>query len=256
MSSFPKAILFDLDDTIISAYGRPDVAWLEVCTELADIIAPLTPVQVAASVARYAQTFWADPDRHRQWRQDIKSARREVVRGAMLQMAADGHATFAADVTTHLADRFSAYRDEQMFLFPDAHATLDALRSMGILLALITNGDGPGQRRKIERFELAHRFHHIQIEGERGFGKPDERAYRFALETLDAGIHESWIVGDNLEWEVAVPQRLGIFAVWYDHLGQGLPADVQARPDATIRKLTELRDKLGCRGPDPGAQTV
>ena len=28
---------------------------------------------------------------------------------------------------------------------------------------------------KVARFALTHRFDHIQIEGEHGFGKPDER---------------------------------------------------------------------------------
>ena len=30
MTRLPRAILFDLDDTIISAYGRPERAWAAV----------------------------------------------------------------------------------------------------------------------------------------------------------------------------------------------------------------------------------
>ena len=37
------------------------------------------------------------------------------------------------------------------------------------------------QRGKIDRFDLARRFDHIQIEGEHGFGKPEERAYTGTL---------------------------------------------------------------------------
>jgi putative hydrolase of the HAD superfamily len=48
------------------------------------------------------------------------------------------------------------------------------------------------------------------------------------------------MVGDNLEWEVAGPQRLGILGIWHDHLGDGLPADALARPDRIIRSLAEL----------------
>ena len=51
-------------------------------------------------------------------------------------------------------------------------------------LALVTNGAAETQRAKIERFELAHRFHHIQIEGEFGQGKPELAVYRHALERL------------------------------------------------------------------------
>jgi putative hydrolase of the HAD superfamily len=48
------------------------------------------------------------------------------------------------------------------------------------------------------------------------------------------------MVGDHLEWEVAAPQRLGIYAVWHDHLGDGLPAGTTVRPDRIIRNLSEL----------------
>jgi putative hydrolase of the HAD superfamily len=48
------------------------------------------------------------------------------------------------------------------------------------------------------------------------------------------------MIGDNLEWEVEVPQRLGIYAIWIDAHGVGLPADSSIRPDRIIHSLTEL----------------
>ena len=96
------------------------------------------------------------------------------------------------------------------------------------------------------RFGLASFFDSILIEGEVGFGKPDERVYRLALEALDTPAGDSWMVGDNLEWDVAQPQRLGIFAVWVDGAGKGLPAvDNTVRPDRVIRKLSDLKNELG-----------
>ncbi len=83
-------------------------------------------------------------------------------------------------------------------------------------LALITNGAAEPQRAKVIRFALEHRFDHIQIEGEHGFGKPEERAYTHAMAALGVGPRETWMVGDNLEWEVVAPQRLGIHAIWHD----------------------------------------
>ncbi len=127
-----------------------------------------------------------------------------------------------------------------MFLFDGAHDVVDWFRVRGVKLALVTNGTSAAQRAKIERFDLEHRFHHIQIEGEHGFGKPEERAYRHALASLGAAPHEAWMVGDNLEWEVVAPQRLGIHAIWHDALGRGLPQDTQAKPDRIIRSLLEL----------------
>jgi putative hydrolase of the HAD superfamily len=107
-------------------------------------------------------------------------------------------------------------------------------------MALVTNGDGTAQRSKIDRFDLVGRFNHIQIEGEVGFGKPDPQAYLHAMETLGVGPSETWMVGDNLEWEVAAPQRLGIYSIWRDRAGEGLPAGCAIRPDRIITSITQL----------------
>jgi putative hydrolase of the HAD superfamily len=236
----PRAILFDLDDTILSAYARPELAWPAVAAGFAAELAPLPQDALIATTLDIASAFWADTAHHAYWRQRLAEARRVIVADAFACLAAAGHTVPNIDVAHRLADRFSAYREEQMFLFPDAHAVIDALRAAGVRLALVTNGAAEIQRGKIGRFELTHRFDHIQIEGEHGFGKPDERAYRHAMQALDVGPSDTWMVGDNLEWEVAAPQRLGIHAIWHDPTGQGLPPDCPIRPDRVIRRLTEL----------------
>jgi putative hydrolase of the HAD superfamily len=236
----PRAILFDLDDTIISAYSQPAMAWNAVATELAHELAPMSVEQSVQAIMAFAERYWADSGRASTGRLDLRRARREIVSGALARIATEGHPSVAADVALRLADRFSDYRVEQMRLFPGAHETIDTLKAHGVKLALVTNGDAQGQRAKIARFELASRFDHIQIEGEAGFGKPDERAYLHALQALQVSASDSWMVGDNLEWEVVAPQQLGIFAIWHDALDQGLPADSAVRPDRTIRTLSEL----------------
>jgi putative hydrolase of the HAD superfamily len=231
-------MLIDMDDTILSAYGRPGIAWNNVTQEFAGELAPLPPQQVAAAILDSARKFW--PKAEAEWRLKLAEARHEIVKSGFSALAAAGHTAPSMDLAIRLADRFTAYREEQTFVFPGAHDAIDALRVYGVKLALITNGAADIQRAKIERFELMHRFDHIQIEGEHGFGKPDERAYRHAMAALGVTAAETWMVGDNLEWEVEVPQRLGIYAIWIDAHGQGLPADSRVKPDRIIRSLTEL----------------
>ena len=238
MTQLPRAMLIDMDDTILSAYGRPDIAWNNVATEFASELAPLSPQQVAAAIADSARTFWASAAA--EWRLKLTEARHEVVRGGFSALAASGHPALPSDLATRMADRFTAYREEEMFIFPGAHEAIDALKAHGVKLALVTNGAAGIQRAKVERFALTHRFDHIQIEGEHGFGKPDERAYLHAMQVLGVTAPETWMVGDNLEWEVEVPQRLGIYAIWIDVHGEGLPAESTVKPDRIIRSLTEL----------------
>jgi putative hydrolase of the HAD superfamily len=236
MTRLPRAMLIDMDDTILSAYARPELAWNAVAGEFAGELAPLPPEQVAAAIVESGRKFWATAEPA--WRLKLTEARQKIVRGGFSALAEAGHLT--SDLVRRLADRFNAYREEQMFVFPGAHDAIDAFKERGIKLALITNGAADTQRAKIERFALAHRFDHIQIEGEHGFGKPEEKAYLHAMETLGVTAPDTWMIGDNLEWEVEAPQRLGIYAIWIDVHGQGLPAESTIKPDRIIRSLTEL----------------
>jgi putative hydrolase of the HAD superfamily len=238
MTELPRAMLIDMDDTILSAYARPEIAWNIVATEFAGELGPLSPQQVAAAIVDSGRKFWSVAGA--EWRLKLDEARHEVVRGGFATLAGAGGAALPVDLAIRLADRFTAYRDEQMFVFPGAHDAIDALKARGVKLALVTNGAAEPQRAKVERFALAHRFDHIQIEGEHGFGKPEERAYWHAMDALGVTAGETWMVGDNLEWEVEVPQRLGIYAIWIDVHGDGLPEGSTVKPDRIIRSLTEL----------------
>ena len=59
---------------------------------------------------------------------------------------------------------------------------------------------------------------------------------------LNVAATETWMVGDNIDWEVIAPQKLGIFSIWRDPRGYGiLPEGTLAKPDRIIRKLSELK---------------
>ncbi len=234
MEPLPKAILFDLDDTILSL-GSPKACWQRVCEGFADRLNGMKSDAMLAVILEMSVWYWSDPERHRRGRLDLTLARREVVAGAFQKMGLED-----AALANEIADTFNVAREAGACLFPDAIDTLDRIRKRGVLMALITNGGSEIQRGKIERFGLAPFFDLIQIEGELGFGKPDERAYRHALAALGVRPEETWMVGDNLEWEVVAPQRLGISAVWHDWQGTGLPEGSPVRPDRIIGTLAEL----------------
>jgi putative hydrolase of the HAD superfamily len=241
MPKLPTAILLDLDDTILAAFGQAQDQWQRVIAEHAERLAPHAPDEVIAAIQAYSRHLWADQARHKHWRHRIGEARRHIVASACTELAgAAGHSPPTLDLCHEIADRFQEIHDAELRMFPDAHETLDRLKELGVKLALVTNGAAAPQRAKVVRFALEHRFDHIQIEGEHGFGKPEEEAYIHALASLGVEAHETWMVGDNLEWEVVAPQRLGIFAIWYDGYGAGLPPGSPIRPDRIIRSLPEL----------------
>jgi len=238
--TLPRAILFDLDDTLLVAFGPAQSQWRRTIAAFADRLGPIEAGAVAAAITVASTDLWADPGRHRYWRHRIDEARRTIVAAAFAALAAEGHPVPPQAIGDAMARAYNALHDEELAMFPDAHETLDELKVRGVKLALITNGAAEPQRAKVVRFALEHRFDHIQIEGEHGFGKPEERAYTHAMGVLGVGAHETWMVGDNLEWEVAGPQRLGIHAIWHDGYGVGLPPGCAIKPDRIIRRLREL----------------
>jgi putative hydrolase of the HAD superfamily len=239
----PAAILIDLDDTILSSLGGQREAWSEVLAAFDGRFGDHDHATLHEGMLAASRSLWEDADSHREWRQDIRAARRELVRRAFAELALDDTA-----LGHELADAFSDHRDEAMFLFPGAVDALEALRQRGIPLALITNGGAQAQRAKIERFDLARHFDHILVEGEFGRGKPEPEVFHHLMACFGSSPETTWVVGDNLEWEVLAPQKLGMHAIWCDAHRRGLPPDCAIVPDRIIHELAELLEELDEHG--------
>jgi putative hydrolase of the HAD superfamily len=231
----PAAILFDLDDTLLNDSGATHDCWAMACNTYAPRLGSVSAVELHAAIDAYRRWYWDDPDRHRQGRLDLQQARRHIVTTAVQRLGFN-----APEIACQLADYHTLLRDEAMALFPQTLAVLQRTQESGIRAALITNGNAAPQRQKIDRFGLGHFFQTIVIEGEYGSGKPDPDVYRFALNQLSLEPTQAWMVGDNLEWDVAAPQRLGIYGIWNDIAGRGLPADSAVQPDRIINGIGEL----------------
>ena len=235
MSRCPVAILFDLDDTLISFEGVSDRAWEKCCGNFADTHRLCSKDVLLHTIHAKRKWYWSDPQRHKAGRENLRQARRDIVRLAFADLGIAGIALADA-----LADRYSDYQNELICLFPHTIKTLDGLRSSGVRMGLITNGPSQGQRAKLKRFSLTEYFEIISIDQEIGFGKPDVRVYRHALELLRLTSDEVWMVGDNLIWDVQAPQSLGIHSVWHDYKKNGLPANAIVVPDQIITDISQL----------------
>ncbi|MBA3871843.1 MAG: HAD family hydrolase [Chloroflexota bacterium] len=231
----PAAILFDMDDTILDDTSGGPACWQEACNHNSAQLKQIMPEQLCDSILKQASWFWSDVERHRIGRLDLTQARREIAIGAFRQ-----HGIEDFTIAHAIADFYTAKREQLIQPFAGALDTLQHLKDQNIRLVLITNGNGEAQRRKIDRFNLQRFFESILIEGEFGVGKPDERIYRHALTQLDLPPSAVWMVGDNLEWDVGAPQRLGISGIWNDFKASGLSPSATVRPDRIIQAITEL----------------
>ena len=180
--NLPGALLLDLDDTILDSYSDPDEAWLQLCHEFAASLGTVTPRELHAAVMSARDWLWDDSERARRGRLDLPQARRDIVLRAFASLDVPD-----SPIAGRMADRYTTIREEAVRPFPGAIDTLRRLSETGIRLGLITNGAADMQRGKVHRFALGGFFEHIQVEEELGVGKPDEQAFRHALDALGVG---------------------------------------------------------------------
>jgi len=229
-------MLLDLDDTILDDSGNVGNCWRDACLDHRSELGDLDPGSLYQSVERTREWFWSDPERHREGRLDLDVARREVARLALAHCGIEN-----TDLAANIADSYRSRRDLGIQPFPGAMETVRWLREGGCRMALLTNGSAEGQRSKVTRFQLEELFDAILIEGELGYGKPDARVYRLALEKLGVRADETSMVGDSLECDVGGPQKVGIDGIWIDIRGEGLPLQYNIHPNRIIRRLSNLR---------------
>ena len=231
----PKAILIDLDDTIIDDDAVYEKAWQGVFEKPAFQECEFDITKLRSIIKETGDWYYSDPERLRRARQSLPAARREVVSISLSSLGIDD-----PELARKLADSYGTEKEKAIFVYPGAIETIRHFKNHGILLALVTNGSSEFQRRKIERFGLTPYFDYILIEGELGIGKPDERLFRHALDQLKVDPSEVWMVGDRLEHDIGGAQSVGIYAIWVDWRGEGLPKSSDVQPDRIIRTLSEL----------------
>lgn len=181
--------------------------------------------------------YWGDIERNRIGRQDMLKARWQIIKMALNELG-----YVEEDNIYRMAQWYNDRQEELICLFPDSLEALDKIKAKGIKMALITNGNQDKQQKKIQQFGLKDYIEFSLIEGELGFGKPDLQIYEMALEKLNLAPEETWMVGDNILFDVGAPQKLGIYSIWNDYRKTGLPPDSPVTPDRIIHSITELLD--------------
>src|SRR5262249_47495447 len=153
-----KALLVDLDDTLLDYSGGVDECWTAACETVAGPAGIDTGSLVEAG-RKERGLVWGDPERHRRGRVGLPGGRRKnLVRGL------DRMGARSAELAGPVAEDFAARRWAMMRLFPGVPEALGKLRDGGVVMALVTNGDTRQQRAKIERYDLARFFDAILIE--------------------------------------------------------------------------------------------
>jgi putative hydrolase of the HAD superfamily len=251
-----KAVLFDLDDTLI----LDDAVSHEAYLAAAQLAAPLGAdvgrlAREALEIARrrwlegpyYAycnrighsatEGLWAryEYGEHptiaalRAW----APAYREAVWRDALATQGIANTDLPARQTAHFMEARRRYP-----LYPEIPALLDHLRGRGYKLGIVTNGVPDLQREKLNGSGIAHLFDAAVVSGEIDCGKPDPGIFIHICRQLGVAPFDCVMAGDNPERDVAGAMAAGLKSVWVQRNGRA--PDPRYPGDLTCTTLSAL----------------
>lgn len=142
------------------------------------------------------------------------------------------------ELSQQMSVQFLDLLPTRTLLFPHAKQILQYLSDKGYGLHLITNGFEKTQHSKLKHSGLDIYFKEvITSEGSNSL-KPNKEIFEFALKKSGALLHESIMIGDTLEVDIAGAKNVGMDQVFVNHVN----AVTEEKPTYTVRSLKELEE--------------
>ena len=150
------------------------------------------------------------------------------------------------------ADWYRTNRFHGLAFFPEARDVLGAVRAWlsampGVSdrpLGVITNGPAEVQRAKIDLLGVADLVDFALISGELGVAKPEPAIFREALARAGVEAGEAVFVGDSVEHDMAGARAAGIASVWVHRYRRAWP-ESGWRACREVRSLHEVLALVG-----------
>lgn len=135
------------------------------------------------------------------------------------------------------------YRQNQqkIQIQPVVKEILTKLRDSNHKIAIITNGPGSHQARKIAQLNLEEYVDpgNIFISGYYGFDKPDHRIFDIAINRLRPKNEEVYYIGDNYHADVIGAKNAGLLSIWLK-IRDFQVDDTTIKPDYTVESYEQL----------------
>jgi len=239
---YPRAIFFDLDETLLCNTAGFDQIIVETFAEVCpDAVrsGTLAP-QASAAIRNSANEIWQNMFDYRAQGRDALA---EVFCAALQALELD--TAIAPAIGNVFAQRASAATE----LMQGAQELLETLAASNIVVGVITNGIESMQREKIHRHNLQQHIDAIIVSEHAGAHKPSARVFEFALGQLNVAASEAWHVGDHPLNDVTGAIASGMTGILYaptdDHLAKYNVADTPLRkPHHTVAELQQLQQLL------------
>lgn len=223
-NTIPKAILFDLDDTLWPIL--PVIHQAELSLHL----------WLTLHAPKVAQQFDIDTLRAQRLQLLAQQPHLKLDLGALrrlgLQQAFQSAGEDSSRIEAAMAHFFAARN--AVTLYADVLPGLTRLKEK-ILLGSISNGNAD-----LEVIGLGRHFTVSLAAAEFGRAKPDAAIFHAACDALNVAPHEAMYVGDDLLLDVDGAQKAGLRAVWLNRTGSCAHQGTGIVPDFICSTLEQL----------------
>jgi len=135
-----------------------------------------------------------------------------------------------------MSENFLEILPTKKILFPYTIEILDYLTEKNYTLHLITNGFEKIQWSKLNKSGLSKYFTHVVTSEKSNSLKPKKEIFEYALNIAGAQLHQSIMLGDNLDADIQGAINVGMDNIFVNHIS----ATTTLKPTYTISHLGEL----------------
>lgn len=224
-----KAVLFDLDDTLVNSKKAEYNAICEFKRGY-DEFKQIGNDEFAKSWNKITMKIY---ERYHQGEISFEELRMGRMKGLF-----NYYSTNISD--EEAKERFKEYQniyERNWILFDDVKNVLEKLKHK-YKLVILSNGDGKQQRKKIEYTGLNEYFSDIIISGEVGYSKPEKEIFQIACKTINLNPENCIMVGDQYKVDVDGSLNVGIKGIWVNRKKENIEYKY------TIDELSELENYL------------
>jgi len=238
-----KAVIFDLDSTLMDTHRYPLVAseWLLKNSNVdAD---QYRESYLRNLISRYFKAIEAIAD-GAPFRPPF-----DIVKASMSNSLTDIGFKPDPDIVEEATQRFRSLHIELSTPFPGVPELLSNLEGRGIRQGILTNGFVGNSRVILDNSKLRHHFKAIVDCGDVQAYKPMPELFERTLALLDAIPSETLFVGDEYYADMVGAKRLQITTVWVNHREDSLDELIakygpENTPDYVTKTIAEFAEML------------
>ncbi|WP_028593649.1 HAD family hydrolase [Paenibacillus assamensis] len=257
-----KAVLFDLDDTLLWDERSVEEAFDATC-QYANEQSGVAPKQLEEAVRASARQLYATYETYAftqniginpfeaLWAHFTGGEHEEfrvlqkLVPQYRVAAWTEGLRNLGVDneqLGQACAERFMEERRKRPYVYEDTFEVLKKLKAKYPLL-LLTNGAPCLQQEKLDGVPaISSYFDHVVISGRFSEGKPSRIVFEHAMKLLNIRPHEGLMVGDKLTTDIQGSVSIGMHNAWLNRNDKPLTGDI--KPEYSIQSLHDLFDVI------------